>query len=432
MKFLTLLHMVVGAAPHRFARARRPIRETAPNRRGTAITAKEARRYKHTSSQLQRAIAIASLHGNPVSFIDIYGVMHLLHFREPVMNTSLPPPVRHLRIRDIHDDGGHNSDFRNDFRFKLSDMEELVFYLDLPEDADGFVRTPRNGYKYSNEEGVLMWLYYFARAGTLRKMAGVFGGAVPRSSEIITDVTVRIHRRWHHRIVQSDLRHMDSLITLHTDALLERIGGDAAALPWQAGLPAAFVDAKCLKICRPSWAEDTCYSGYKHMHSMNFQILGRLDGIVEDIFGPVEGRHSDPYLFNHSNLEARFRTFRNRVWDGEYAGHANLPLLKMYADGIYALSTVMGRNFRAPFAPGQAEANALMATLRGEIEHMFAKVSMLFAQVHNHFNNKIFASPVGTQYIVAHILTNAHSCLYGNQTADYFNLETPGLDEYFS
>merc|ERR1712096_335934 len=112
-------------------------------------------------------------------------------------------------------------------------MEELVFYLDLPEDADGFVRTPRNGYKYSNDEGVLMWLYYFARAGTLRKMAGVFGGAVPRSSEIITDVTVRIHRRWHHRIVQSDLRHMDSLVTLHTDALLERIGGDAAAFPWQ-------------------------------------------------------------------------------------------------------------------------------------------------------------------------------------------------------
>ena len=44
--------------------------------------------------------------------------------------------------------------------------------LDLPEpNADGFIRTPRNRYryKYSNEEGVLMWLFYFARVGTLRK-----------------------------------------------------------------------------------------------------------------------------------------------------------------------------------------------------------------------------------------------------------------------
>ena len=254
--------------------------------------------------------------------------------------------------------------------------------------------------------------------------------ATPRSSEIVSDVTIRIYDRWSHRIVGSDLTQMDSLLKLHSDALLNKVGG-AANLPWQAGMPVGFVDAKCLKICRPSYAETECYSGHKHMHSLNFQIMCRLDGIVEDLYGPVEGRRSDPHLYTASNLEQRFRTMRARVWDNEYAGEDPVPLFKMYADGIYALSAEMGRNFRAPFAPGQAAANTLMATVRGEVEHCFAKVSNLFRQVHYHINNKILASPVGAQYIVAHIFTNAHTCLEGSQTAKYFGLTTPNIHEYF-
>ena len=105
----------------------------------------------------------------------------------------------------------------------------------------------------------------------------------------------------------------------------------------------------------------------------------------------------------------------------------------MYADGIYAMSDVMGRNFRQPMTVAQAAANALMSTLRGEVEHMFAKPSNLFRQVHYHTNNKILASPVGTQYIVAQLLSNAHTCFYGNQTqTNCFNLPRPYIYQYFS
>ena len=306
--------------------------------------------------------------------------------------------------------------------------------LDLPEpNADGFIRTPRNRYryKYSNEEGVLMWLFYFARVGTLSDVSRVFGGSTSRSSQVINDMTQRIYRRWGHRIEGSDLRHMERFITDHAIAVVRHVGG-AGNLPWHVGLPVAFVDAKCLKICRPIWGEDLCYSGYKHMHSLNFQILGRPDGIVEDLYGGIEGRHSDPFLFNGSHLGRRFHMMRNRVWDNEYAGAHSWPLFKMYADGIYAITTEMGRNFREPLSAGQAAANALMATMRGAIEHMFANVSNLFRRVHYSRANKILASPVTTQYIVAHLFTNAHSCFYGNQTQKFFNMPKPNIYEYFS
>jgi len=338
--------------------------------------------------------------------------------------------VRHLRIRDVPDDGGHNSTFLEDFRFKLTDMDTLMDALDLPAAADGFVRTPKR-YKYQNEEGVLMWLYYFSKVGALSRLSPVFGGSKARSSEIINDVTQRIHRRWRHRLVRSDLSHMDPLITRHYRAAVEKVGGEAN-LPWHVGLPVGFVDAKCLQICRPGWGQEVTYNGHKHVNSLNFQILGRLDGIVEDMHGPIEGRHSDPYLYRGSGLQARFCAMRNRVWDNEYAGQNPLPLFKMYADGIYALSTEMGRNFREPMTAAQAAANALMKTLRGSVEHMFAKPSILFRQVHYHTNNKILASPVGTRYIVAQRLSNAHTCFYGNQTSKKFNLPKPEIYQYFS
>lgn len=36
-----------------------------------------------------------------------------------------------------------------------------------------------------------------------------------------------------------------------------------------------------------------------------------------------------------------------------------------------------------------------------------------------------------THYKVAILLFNAHTCLYGSQTAEYFNMLPPNLEEYF-
>ena len=41
-------------------------------------------------------------------------------------------------------------------------------------------------------------------------------------------------------------------------------------------------------------------------------------------------------------------------------------------------------------------------------------------------------SPIQKQYRVSVLLTNALTCLYRNNTSNYFDLEPPILEEYFA
>ncbi|CAN0270807.1 unnamed protein product [Hapterophycus canaliculatus] len=44
---------------------------------------------------------------------------------------------------------------------------------------------------------------------------------------------------------------------------------------------------------------------------------------------------------------------------------------------------------------------------------------------------KLELSPIGNCYMVASLLTNAHTTLYGCQTSTYFGMMSPILEQYF-
>ena len=75
-----------------------------------------------------------------------------------------------------------------------------------------------------------------------------------------------------------------------------------------------------------------------------------------------------------------------------------------------------------------------MAVSRVAIEHTINKAITLFRNIDYPKNTKLRANPVGigTHFIVCQLLTNAHSCFYGNQVATFFRLPTPDIFEYFS
>ena len=63
----------------------------------------------------------------------------------------------------------------------------------------------------------------------------------------------------------------------------------------------------------------------------------------------------------------------------------------------------------------------------------------LFGDIINNFcfldfkkNLKIGLSQIGKMYIVSALLRNALTCLYGNTTSQYFDLDPPTLEEYFA
>jgi len=81
-------------------------------------------------------------------------------------------------------------------------------------------------------------------------------------------------------------------------------------------------------------------------------------------------------------------------------------------------------------APHQMAFNQSMKTLRVAVEWGFAKVIQQFAFVDFKKNQKLMVQDLESMYRVATLFTNFHTCLYGSQTADYFNVVPPTLQEY--
>lgn len=75
--------------------------------------------------------------------------------------------------------------------------------------------------------------------------------------------------------------------------------------------------------------------------------------------------------------------------------------------------------------------NQSMKTLRVSVEWGFSKVIQQFAFVDFKKNQKLLLQDIEAIYKVAVLLSNCHSCFYGNQTADYFGIVPPTIQQYF-
>jgi len=73
-----------------------------------------------------------------------------------------------------------------------------------------------------------------------------------------------------------------------------------------------------------------------------------------------------------------------------------------------------------------------MSSVRVSVEWLFGDIVEYFKFVDFKKNLKIGLSTVGRMYIVCALLRNALTCLYGNTTSLFFDLEPPTLEEYFA
>lgn len=72
------------------------------------------------------------------------------------------------------------------------------------------------------------------------------------------------------------------------------------------------------------------------------------------------------------------------------------------------------------------------ARARVIVEWMFGDVKIQWTITEFPRKLKLGQAPVGTLYLLAMLLTNFRSCLYGNQTEKYFNVKPPTLEEYIN
>ena len=82
--------------------------------------------------------------------------------------------------------------------------------------------------------------------------------------------------------------------------------------------------------------------------------------------------------------------------------------------------------------PLQEEFNSQTSKVRISVERLVSEIIKYFAFRDFKKNLKVGLSPVGKMHRVCTLLTNARTFLYKTQTSEFFNIDPPTLEEYFT
>lgn len=186
-----------------------------------------------------------------------------------------------------------------------------------------------------------------------------------------------------------------------------------------------FIDGTVRAISRPDRNQRSVYNGHKRVHALKFQSVALPNGLIGNLFGPVEGRRHDAAMLRDSNLlTALERVAHNQAGD----------VVCLYGDPAYPLRPQLMGPYRqgdVPVLTDEMKAfNKAMSEVRISVEWLFGDVANYFKFIDYKKNLKIGMSAVGKQYIVSALFRNVLTCLYGNNTSKYFQLEPPTLQDY--
>ena len=89
--------------------------------------------------------------------------------------------------------------------------------------------------------------------------------------------------------------------------------------------------------------------------------------------------------------------------------------------------------FRGAVLTAQMEAfNDSMSNVRTSVEWLFGVIVDYFKFMDLKKDLKIGLSSIGKLYVVCALLRNALTCIYGNSTSSFLELDPSTLEEYFS
>ena len=116
---------------------------------------------------------------------------------------------------------------------------------------------------------------------------------------------------------------------------------------------------------------------------------------------------------------------KNREWG---------KIFCIFGDRGYSMTEVVQRSLKgAALTQEELDFDSDMASCRIIVENCFGNVDRYFAFNSFKYNQKLYWQQVGTSYIVAALLTNCRTCIYGYGTAKkLFNLDPPSLEEYLT
>lgn len=145
------------------------------------------------------------------------------------------------------------------------------------------------------------------------------------------------------------------------------------------------------------------------------------DGIIVSLLGAFPGRRHDAFIFGQSGLYEQLEN-NTRFQDGHYV---------VYGDQAYGIRELLlcpypGRGINQ----AQQNFNTSMSVVRQAVEWGFQKIFAEFAFLDLKRKQKLLLQDIECIYKTAVILTNCHTCMYGSETAKFFDIQPVQLEQY--
>ena len=312
-----------------------------------------------------------------------------------------------FNIFDMRDD-----ECEVEFRFKKEDIFRLAAVLQLP---DKF--KCQNGVVVYPIESLFVLLKRFAYPCRYVDLIPRFGRPISQLCMVTNLVVDHIFERFGNLLNSFDQPWLSQdCLKVFADAVHNK--GATLDNCW------GFVDGTVRPICRPKQHQRAVNNGHKMVHAPKFQSVVAPNGLIINLFGPVEGRRHHSAILAMSGLLEQLEQ-HSFTPDGQ-------PLC-IYGDPAYPHRV----HLQNPFAlmpnltDDELAFNQSMNKVRICVEWVFEDIVNYFKFTDFKKDLKIGLSAVGKTCTVCALLRNALTCLYGNNTASLFNVQPPVLEDYF-
>ena len=155
--------------------------------------------------------------------------------------------------------------------------------------------TCYNGIKVTGIEALCILLKSYAYPNRYLDLMPRFGRPVPQLCMVSNQIMNFLYDRWHHLLTTFDqpwlspenLRRYADYIH-DTGAPLENCWG--------------FVDGTVRSVCKPAEGQRQLYNGHKRIHAIKFQSIVCPNGMIANLYGPIEGRRHDSFMLARSGV----------------------------------------------------------------------------------------------------------------------------------
>ncbi|XP_013386696.1 protein ALP1-like [Lingula anatina] len=335
-------------------------------------------------------------------------LLMLLQDQERTGHVTYDPEWPRFDLETLTDD-----QCREYFRFYKDDIKRLVRVLHIPNkiicENDAFA---------SGTDAFCILLRRMVYPNRLADLEPMFGRPKSTLSMISKEMLNFILQEHGHLLENFDQPWLDQA---HLQTYADVIHAKGAPLRNCIG----FIDGTVRPISRPTVDQRVVFNGHKRTHALKYQSVVTPNGLIANLFGPIEGRRHDCALLRLSGLAEKVEALGGQFED------RNGDRFAIYGDPAYPIRDWLLSPFKqAVLTAEQQQFNGSMSQVRESVEWQFGKIVNLFAFVDYKKNQKLFLQPVGKIYLVAALLSNFHTCLYGSQTSQYFGLDPPTIEEY--